>query len=78
MRPTKPLKIAIRIYDTIDNRYVERDGDFLMVISGLDKRLKFDGVAVQSDGRSIVCDKAGNYSVLSEDRFNTTIMFSCN
>lgn len=70
------MKIAIRIYDTIENRYVESDGEFLMQVAGMDQRYGFNNIAVQSHGSMIICDNNGNYGYLDGKRFNTTMMLA--
>ena len=68
------MKMAFRIYDNLRDVYVEGDGEFLMRESGQDPRIRFEDIAVQSDGTLIVCDKCGNYDYLCPRRFELKIM----
>ena len=70
------MKIAIRIYDTIESRYVENDGELLMQAAGMDQRFGFNSIAVQSNGTMIICDNNGNFGLLDSTRFNTTMMLA--
>jgi hypothetical protein len=57
------MKMVMRIYDLENKCYIE-DGDKLMTLSGQDPRMGFEAVAIQDDGKPIVCDRCGNFGYL--------------
>ncbi len=66
------MKITFRIKDRSTGEYQE-DGDLIMNKSGLDSRLGFEDIGVQSDGSPVIFDKCGNFGYLS-DEFEMVIM----
>lgn len=66
------MRIVMRVYEIENKKYVD-DVDELMSISGQDKAMGFEAVAVQDDGTIIICDKCGNFGYLDPEKYKINI-----
>lgn len=71
------MKVAVRIFDNVEQRYVDNDQDALMDAAGIDRGMRFEDYAMQSDGTLIVCDKCGNFGYLDYKRYELKVMVEC-
>lgn len=64
----------MRAWD-IEARVITDDEYWLMDMGGLDSRLGFDSIGMQSDGTPIVTDKCGNFGYLDSSKVKIIISF---
>ncbi len=60
------MKICFRVRDKSSGKFTG-DYDLMMGKSGLDPRMGFEDVGIQSDGTPVIFDKCGNFGYLSDE-----------
>ena len=58
------MKLSFRVKDKGTGDFTE-DYDHMMGLSGLDPRLGFEDIGIQSDGTAVIFDKCGKFGYLS-------------
>jgi len=66
------MKIAFKVREKVSGEFTD-DFDYIMDKSGIDSRMGFEDIGIQSDGTPVIFDKCGNFGYLS-DEFELVMM----
>jgi len=66
------MKLSFRVREKATGEFSE-DFDLMMDKSGIDSRMGFEDIGIQSDGTLVIFDKCGTFGYLS-DEFELVVM----